>query len=157
MKLEGTAEFPFAAGDVWQALHDVEVLTKTIPGCKSINVNEVGEYVVEVALGVAAIKGEYTGTVRVHDGEYPRQYGLYAEGSGKPGYVKVHVDCQFEQNATGTTLRWVSDTEVGGLIAGIGGRVLSGISKFMAKQFFQALNEEMNTRFTALAAHTGKG
>jgi uncharacterized protein len=44
-------------------------------------------------------------------------------------------------------MRWSCDAEVGGLIAGIGGRVLTGISKFMAKQFFKAFNVEMQNHF----------
>lgn len=157
MKLDGSAEFPYSAADVWSALHDIGLLTKTIPGCKSMEPKGADEYTVLLALGVAAIKGEYAGMVRVIDGEFPRQYGLYAEGSGSPGYVKVNVDCQLEQGDTITTLRWASDAEVGGLIAGIGGRVLTGISKFMAKQFFKALNDEMSGRFELLDTSAAKG
>jgi carbon monoxide dehydrogenase subunit G len=68
---------------------------------------------------------------------------INGEGSGKPGYVKVRVDCHLDATELGTSMRWSSDAEVGGLIAGIGGRVLTGISKHMAKQFFKALNAEM--------------
>jgi len=150
MKLDGTVDFPCDAAEVWHTLHDVDALVKTIPGCKSMVPNGDGEYTVLLALGVAAIKGEYTGTVRVIDGEFPRQYALYAEGSGSPGYVKMNVDCRLEPNELGTTLHWMSEAEVGGLIAGIGGRVLSGISKFMVNQFFKALNEEMRTRAAQL-------
>ncbi len=146
MKLGGAVEFPCDAAEVWHTLHDVDVLVKTIPGCKSMVPSEDGAYTVNLALGVAAIKGEYTGTVRVIDGEFPHQYALYAEGSGSPGYVKVNVDCRLESGETGTTLHWASEAEVGGLIAGIGGRVLSGITKFMAGQFFKALHEEMRSR-----------
>ena len=35
MLLEGTAEFPYDAADVWTVLHDIDVLTRVIPGCKS--------------------------------------------------------------------------------------------------------------------------
>lgn len=143
MKLEGTAEFPTDPATVWQALHDAEILSKTIPGCDSIVATSETEYDVAVSLGVAAIKGSYTGTLKVDDVEFPTYYVIHGEGSGKPGYVKVKVECHLDANKNGTTMRWASDTEVGGLIAGIGGRVLSGISKHMSKQFFKALNEEM--------------
>ena len=157
MKLEGTAEFPFQPAMVWAALHDVDVLVKTIPGCQSMVPEGDGSYRVKLALGVAAIKGEYEGIVAVTDIEFPRAYRLHGEGSGSPGYVKLEVDCRLEEVDGGTSMQWTCDCEVGGLIAGIGGRVLSGISKFMAKQFFKALDDEMKSSFESRQMHSAEG
>ena len=143
MKLAGSAEFPYPPAAVWTALHDVDMLAKAIPGCQSITAAGDDEYVVAVALGVAAIKGDYAGTIRVEDVEFPRHYVLAGAGAGTPGYINVKVDIYLEPAADGTTLQWVCDAEVGGVIAGIGGRVLTGISKYLAKQFFKDVNDEM--------------
>lgn len=145
MKLEGAAEFPYDAAEVWEALHDIDVLTRTIPGCTSMSPDGEDAYSIALSLGVASIKGDYEGLIRVTDVDFPRHYVLHGEGEGKPGYVNVKVECHLEPNDDGTTLRWVSEAEVGGLIAGIGGRVLSGISKHMARQFFKTLNADMKT------------
>ncbi|MGB1885450.1 MAG: SRPBCC family protein [Gammaproteobacteria bacterium] len=144
MKLDGTADFTFSAAEVWTSLHDIEVLTRTIPGCQSMLSEGDQRYRVAVSLGVAAIKGDYEGVIEVNDVEFPHHYTLRGEGEGKPGYVKVDVICKLEPTEAGCTLTWSSEAEVGGLIAGIGGRVLTGISKHMAKQFFKALTEDMN-------------
>ncbi len=159
MKLDGTADFPYDQATVWHALHDIGMLTRSIPGCKSMipDGDEQGAYRVVLALGVAAIKGEYEGKVRVHDVEFPNHYTLKAEGSGTPGYINLTVDCRLEPSSKGTLLRWACDAEVGGLIAGIGGRVLTGISKFLANQFFKAFNAEMNSVFDAAPNPSAKG
>ena len=147
MKLEGTADFLYEPQDVWTALHDVDILVKTIPGCRSMEPDDEGCYVVAVSLGVAAIKGDYEGKVRVTDVKFPHHYVLDGEGAGTPGYINMKVDCYLDALADGTLMRWSCDAEVGGLIAGIGGRVMTGISKYMAKQFFKALNDEMKNLF----------
>jgi carbon monoxide dehydrogenase subunit G len=147
MRLEGNTDIPYDTTDVWTALHDIDVSVKTIPGCKSMEPDGEGGYAVTLSLGVAAIKGEYQGKIRVTDVEYPRHYILDGEGAGNPGYVKTNVHCRLNPNANGTVMEWTCDAEVGGLIAGIGGRVLSGISKYMAKQFFKAFIEEMDVRY----------
>jgi carbon monoxide dehydrogenase subunit G len=157
MKLEGTAEFPFTATDVWAALHDTDILAKTIPGCKSMTPNDDGGFLVAVSLGVAAIKGDYEGTVNVTDVEFPNHYVLDGEGAGQPGYVSVRVDCHLSAKESGTQLNWSCDAEVGGLIAGIGGRVITGISKFMAKQFFKAFEQEMKIQFVELNSESEDG
>lgn len=157
MKLEGTAGFAYDAADVWTALHDIDILIKTIPGCKSMVPDDEGGYIVAVSLGVAAIKGDYEGKVRVTDIEFPHHYVLDGEGSGTPGYINMKVDCFLDATEQGTLMRWTCDAEVGGLIAGIGGRVLTGISKFMAKQFFKALNDEMKNRFDSKQIESAEG
>ena len=147
MKLEGRADFPYSAEQVWRALHDIDILVKVIPGCKSMMPDEDGGYKVALALGVAAIKGDYKGKIRVTDIEFPHHYILYAEGTGKPGFVNMKVDCRLEPNPAGTLMNWSCDANVGGLIAGIGGRVMTGISKHMTREFFKDLIDEMGNHF----------
>jgi carbon monoxide dehydrogenase subunit G len=157
LKLEGTADFPYDATTVWSALHDIDILFKVIPGCKSMIPGDEGEYHVTLSLGVAAIKGDYKGKFRITDLEYPHHYALSGEGAGKPGYVTVNVDCRLESNSADTLLRWSCDAEVGGLIAGIGGRVLTGISKHMAKQFFKELIDEMGNHVNSTQIQSAEG
>ena len=163
MKLEGSAEFPLPPGEVWAALHDVDVLVKTIPGCKSMipdgpdGPDGNNSYIVSLSLGVASIKGEYEGKICVDDLEYPCHYVLRAEGAGSPGYVKMNIDCRLQPQDDGTLMRWTCDAEVGGLIASIGGRILTGISKYMAQQFFKSLKAEMARMPKAASAISAEG
>ena len=147
MKLEGRADFPYNAEQVWSALHDVDILVKVIPGCKSMMPDEDGGYKVTLALGVAAIKGDYEGKIRVIDVEFPHHYILNAEGVGKPGFVNMEVDCRLEPTSAGTLMCWSCNADVGGLIASIGGRVMTGISKHMTREFFKDLIDEMGNHF----------
>ena len=147
MKLEGRAEFPYDAVQVWNALHDVDILAKVIPGCKTMVPDEDGGYKVALSLGVAAIKGDYEGKIHVTDVEFPCHYILNAEGAGKPGFVNMEVDCRLEPASAGTLMHWSCDANVGGLIASIGGRVMTGISKHMTREFFKSFNGEMENRF----------
>ena len=157
MKLKGHADFPYDAAQVWSALHDVDILVKVIPGCKSMTPDGDGGYRVTLSLGVAAIKGDYEGKIRATDIEFPHHYVLNGEGVGKPGYVSMKVDCRLESNSAGTLMRWSCDANVGGLIAGIGGRVMTGISKHMAREFFKDLIKEMGNHFEPMQAQTVKG
>ena len=147
MKLEGRAEFPYDTVQVWSALHDMDILVRVIPGCRSLMPDEDGGYKVTLSLGVAAIKGDYEGKIRVTDVEFPHHYVLNAEGAGKPGFVNMEVDCLLEPVPAGTLMRWSCDANVGGLIAGIGGRVMTGISKHMTREFFKDLIDEMGNHF----------
>lgn len=152
MLLEGEETFTQDIPEVWAALHNIDLLTKAIPGCKSMKAAGGNNYVVALSLGVAAVRGDYEGKVKVTDVKAPVHYMLDGEGAGAPGFVKLRMDCQLEKQGAKTLMKWKCEAVVGGLIASIGGRVLSGISKFMAKQFFKAMKDEMEKAVTSKAA-----
>ncbi|EST51509.1 carbon monoxide dehydrogenase subunit G [Brevibacillus panacihumi W25] len=143
MQLSGEAKFANSVQHIWDALHDPEILKGAIPGCERLDLTGQGEYDVVMKLGVAAVKGEYTGKVKLEDVEAGAHYILLAEGSGSPGHVKAKMDCKLLPTDKGCTLVWNCDAEIGGMIASVGGRVLGGIAKFMAGQFFKAIEKQV--------------
>lgn len=143
MIFQGEEPLGYSVRDVWTALHDVQILTKVIPGCKSMTMTGDNRYAVEISLGVAAVRGDYNGIVKVTDDKPLAHYVIEASGKGAPGFVQLRMDCWFESQSAGTLMRWQCDATVGGLIASIGGKILSGVSKYMAQQFFKAFKEEL--------------
>ena len=143
MIFDGEETFTCSVDEVWAALHDTDLLTRTVPGCKSMTLVGTNEYKVALSLGVAAVKGDYEGKVRVVDVKVPTHYVVKGEGSGAPGFVKTTVNCYLQPDAAGTLLKWHCEATVGGMIASIGGKALAGIAKFMAKQFFTAFKAEL--------------
>lgn len=153
MKLSGTAQLSAPPDRVWEALNDPGVLARTIPGCQALT--EVGpdEYTMTVCAGVASIKGTYLGKVRLADKHHPTSYVLHASGSGGPGTVSAECLVTLDPNGDETSLIYAADAVVGGVIAGVGQRVLAGVAKKMAAQFFTAVDAEL--RGVAPAARPG--
>ncbi|MCL6454847.1 MAG: carbon monoxide dehydrogenase subunit G [Alicyclobacillus sp.] len=143
MQLNGQVQFRHPTAVIWSALHDPEILRAAIPGCESMTLNGEGSYDVVLRLGVAAIKGEYTGHVAVEDVVPQSHYLLTAEGSGTPGFVKVQMDCKLDPTEAGCRLTWDCSADVGGMIAGVGGRVLGGVAKLLAGQFFKQVEKQL--------------
>ena len=46
-----------------------------------------------------------------------------------------------EPHGDGTLLKWAGDIQIGGLIAGVGQRMLGGIGKMLIGQFFKCLED----------------
>lgn len=143
MNLKGEAIFKQPADRIWEALHDPEILKNAIPGCEQLVLQENGEYDVVLKLGVAAVKGEYIGKVKLEDVEQPAHYVLMAEGSGTPGFVNAKMDCKIVPTDQGCKLVWDCQADVGGMIASVGSRVLGGIAKFMAGKFFKDIEKQL--------------
>ncbi len=144
MKISGTAALKASPQQVWDAFHDPEVLARCLPGCESLT--EVGpdEYAMTVTAGVAAIKGTYEGKVALLNPQHPEQFTMKAQGAGGPGTVDADVVVHLAPSAAGgTDLSFDADAAVGGMIGGVGQRMLAGVTKKMAGQFFEAVDDDI--------------
>lgn len=144
MKISGTAALKATPQQVWDAFHDPEVLARCLPGCEALS--EVGpdEYAMTVTAGVAAIKGTYDGKVALLDPQHPERFTMKAQGAGGPGTVDADVVVHLAPSATGgTDLTYDADAAVGGMIGGVGQRMLSGVTRKMAGQFFDAVDDDI--------------
>ena len=148
MKISGTATLSAPPDAVWQALNDPAVLVRTIPGCSRLE--EVGPdaYTMTVTAGVASIKGVYTGSVRITEQDPPDSFLLKAAGSGGPGTVTadVRVRLSGDGGGDGTTVSYDADAVVGGMIGGVGQRMLTGVAKKTAGEFFAAVDDVVTGR-----------
>jgi hypothetical protein len=90
-----------------------------------------------LAAGVASIKGIYQGEVRLVDQLEPDSFTLKAAGAGAPGTVSADVKVTLAAGPDDTTvLAYDADAMVGGMIGGVGQRMLAGVAKKTAGEFF---------------------
>ena len=129
---------------VWWGLLDTGSLAKCIPGCKKLEETGPNEYKAELEVGVASIKGDYEGQVRMLDLEAPVQLKMSVEGRGKRGHLKGMGELQLAQNPEGTQIVYDGEVEVGGPVAGVGQRMLTIATRRLIQQFFNNLNEALN-------------
>ena len=134
--VNGTATLAAAPDAVFAALVDPAVLAATIPGVQALRRLDDDLYSMTVVAGVASIKGSYEGEVAVRDRHEPESFTLHAKGSGAPGTVDATVRVSLDAHGAGTRVSYDADAVVGGMIGGVGQRMLAGVSKRMAAQFF---------------------
>jgi uncharacterized protein len=157
VNLDGSAVLHADPERVWSVITDPAVLARTIPGCETLEQVGPDEYKMQVSAGVGAIRGSYAGEVRLSDQERPKSYVMHASGAGGPGQVRATVQINLEPNGDGTTLTYSADAVVGGPVAGVGQRMISGVAKRMAGQFFQAIDDELTGAVVPIAAAPSAG
>lgn len=144
MNLDGSAVLHGSPEAVWTALTDPAVLARTIPGCLALE--RVGEdsYRMDVSVGVGAVKGTYAGEVHLTDQQPPSSYVMHASGAGAPGQVRATVTIELAPSGdSATVLTYSADAVVGGPVAGVGQRMITGVAKRLAAQFFTAVDTEL--------------
>jgi len=152
MRVTGSATLHAAREKVWEALNDPAVLVRTIPGCQQLE--EVGpdRYRMTITAGVASIKGTYQGDVALTDQEQPGSFTLKASGAGAPGTVSADVKVTLAEADGDTRLDYDADAIVGGVVGGVGQRVLSGVAKKTAGEFFKAVDDVLTGKAPAVPA-----
>jgi uncharacterized protein len=90
---------------------------------------------------VASIRGTYKGEVRLTDQQPPGSFVLRAAAAGPPGTVTAEAKVTLADLGGGRTrLEYAADAVVGGAIGGVGQRVLAGVAKKTAGEFFAAVD-----------------
>ncbi len=140
LEMKGECALPVPQTELWRLLNDPVVLAKIIPGCNTVRLVGIDRYEMGMKLQVGSVSGEYMGSVEIFDKQEPLHYVLMIEGQGSIGFMKGSAAFDLEQQGeSGSMLRYAGSAEVGGVVAGVGQRVLSGVAKFLAGRFLKSL------------------
>jgi len=155
MRVSGNATLHAPVEKVYAALNDPAVLVRTIPGCERLERAGEDAYKMTLVAGVASVRGTYAGDVRIADQRPPSAFVLRASGAGAPGTVSADVQVQLAPGEDGTTvLSYDADAVVGGMIGGVGQRMLAGVATRTADQFFAAVDAVLTGAAPPVAAPT---
>ena len=144
LDIRGEYVFAVAKPVLWALLNDPEVLKRAIPGCNAVERIAEDRYRMGLKLQVANVSGEYMGEVAIRDRREPHHYVLAVGGEGSIGFMKGEGIFDLEERAEGgTLLRYAGSAELGGVVAGVGQRVLLGVARFLAGRFFKAIEKQI--------------
>ena len=143
MKFSSTYTLPAPREKVFALITDPAVLQKCIEGCEKMVRTSEDNYDVHLKLGIAGIKGTYVGKVQLKDKKIPESYTLLIEGKGGPGFVKGTGHIQLADKDAETELHCDGESQVGGMIAAIGSRLVEAVGKKMMDSFFKKFAAEL--------------
>ena len=143
MKIEGTHQIHAARDRVYAAVINPEILQRCIPGCQSLDKTADNTYVATMKAGVGPVKGIFKGNVRLEDMQPPSHYRMIVDGKGGPGFVKGTGEFDLQDVDGGTAIAYQGELQVGGVIAGVGQRMIEAAAKMLAAQFFSKLDSEI--------------
>jgi len=144
MKVVGNAQLSHDPAVVYEALNDPAVLVGCLPGCQRLEALGDDAYAMSIAAGVGSIKGVYDGRVRLSDQQPSASFRMHADGTGSAGTIAADVLVTLEETEAGTSLTYDADATVGGMIGGVGQRMLVGVAKRMAAEFFDNVSASLD-------------
>jgi carbon monoxide dehydrogenase subunit G len=137
MTMQGEVALPADRATVWAALNDPEVLKAAIPGCQELEKVSDTEFQAVAKVSVGPVKATFKGSVALTDLDPPNGYTISGEGQGGvAGWAKGGAKVRLEDIEGGTKLIYDVEANIGGKIAQLGGRLINGVAKKYADEFF---------------------
>ena len=146
MEVSGEHRFSAPRAAVYEAMLDPKALQASMPGCERFEEVGPSSYDLTIKVGIAAIKGTYSGNVKVADPVENSSYRLLVSGSGKPGSVQGDAKLELADDGPGTLVRYTGDVKAQGAIARMGSRLLGGTAKLMIGQFMKNMEKQVEGR-----------
>ena len=153
MEIKGEQSLAHPREDVWAALIDPEVLGACVPGCKSFDRVAEDQYRASMQADIGPVSAGFTVDIRIADPDPPRSYRLEGSARAAVGFGRGQADVRLEEDGQGgTKLSYVAKLQLGGKLAQVGSRLLSGITRKIAANFFERFAEVLEGKRPAGAA-----
>ncbi len=145
MEMEASRLIKADRQQVWQALNDPAMLQACIPGCESIEALGDDRFKVAMVAAVGFIKARFVGELQLQNKVENESYELTFNGSGGPaGFGKGTASVKLADEGADTRLSYVVKAQVGGKLAQVGARVIDGVAKKLAEEFFERLDARVS-------------
>jgi carbon monoxide dehydrogenase subunit G len=152
MDLTGEYRILASREKVWDALNDPEVLKQCIDGCEELTKDSDTEFSARVTAKVGPVRAKFSGKVTLSNIDAPNGYTISGEGQGGvAGFAKGAADVTLSGDGAETVLNYTAKAEVGGKLASVGSRLVEGVAKKTADDFFGKFSALVGGEEAALA------
>lgn len=145
MEMTGEQVIALPQNETWRALNDTAILKACIPGCETIEQVSDTEYQLTMTAKVGPVSAKFKGKMTLADVTAPHSYTLIFEGQGGvAGFAKGQADVRLTPENEATRLGYSVKAMVGGKLAQVGARLIDGVARKTAEQFFSAFNKQVS-------------
>ena len=153
MDMQGSRQLAITQQQAWDALNDPAVLKACIPGCDKVEPTGENQYAIGMSVKVGPVAAKFAGKISLSDIVPPKSYSINFEGQGgAAGFGKGNSAVTLTPNDAGCLLDYTVHASVGGKIAQLGQRLIDGVAKSMAEDFFKRFDDAMQAAHPAAYA-----
>lgn len=136
MELSRTVRIPVCRELVWESLNDPVILKNSLPGCQAFTARAENEFDLVVVAKVGPVKATFTGEVILSDVVPPSSCRISGGGKGGvAGFAKGEAEVRLASTDDGTVMTCRIEATMGGKLAQIGSRLISGAASTMVDEF----------------------
>jgi carbon monoxide dehydrogenase subunit G len=142
MRFDGKRQVSAARGVLWHALHDPQVLSRIVTGCESMTHIDAGTYAATMVARVGPMTDTYRGTFTIVDLRDAEELRVRVGARGRCGRLDLDLRVSLADGPgrDSTTLTYVAEAKVGGLVSRISGAALRVFGNHFTGCFFRGLD-----------------
>ena len=153
MEMHGSRAIAATQQQTWEALLDPQVLQVCIPGCDKMESTGPNQYAASIGVKIGPVSARFNAKVALSDVDAPQSCTITFDGQGgAAGFGRGNAKVKITPNDTGCGLTYEVTAQIGGKVAQVGQRLIDGVSKAMAEDFFKRFDDEMRKRHPSEAA-----
>jgi hypothetical protein len=135
MKVKGEGLIAASPEEVWKVIFDPAFMSQVIPGCKDISQPQADEYKVKMVLGIPAVQGQYSGTLRILEKHPFDSIKGSIEGAGGLGKIKGIWETQFQtSDQKDSRVIYSVEVDISGPMASMVGGFMEQVADSLVKQ-----------------------
>jgi len=158
MDMQGNRLLAVSQQQAWDSLNDPAMLKRCIPGCEKFELVTENEYAVTVAVKIGPVSAKFNGKVKLADIQAPVSYALQFEAQGGvAGFGQGESKVELIPREGGCELKYTVHSKVGGKIAQLGQRLIDGVAKSLAEDFFKRFEEALQDKFAGVDVASAQG
>ncbi len=129
---------------IWDALNNPSFLAECIQGCESLEKTSDIEFFGTVKSKIGPVSAKFSGSIILSNINPPNSYTITGNAKGgAAGFAKGKAHISLEEINNETKLTYNLEANVGGKIAQLGARLISGTIKKYADDFFAKLEKNL--------------
>jgi carbon monoxide dehydrogenase subunit G len=144
MNLRGSHRFAAPVQTVWDALHNADILQKSVPGAKEITWQGESSVHIFLRAGIGPFKGEGGMTAQVSEHVPPSHMKLAFDHHGHHNNAKGELVIDLVVDGTGTLLSYAATATLGGLAAAVDNPLTRPIMESQLGQVFARLDQQLH-------------
>ena len=147
MNITGNKVLNASAEKVWAALHDAEILQKSISGCESMQWVSDNELTAELTAKIGPVKTKFKMKLTIRNAVENKGCTLECTADSIAlGNADGQADITLSEVEQGCELGYTAQVKMRGKIAQFGARLLSPASKKMIDGFFTEFANNLQTQ-----------
>ncbi|WP_421795120.1 CoxG family protein [Haliscomenobacter sp.] len=145
MTLSGTYTVNAPAQTIWDMMMDPEILARITPAITKLEKIDDENFKAIAEVKIGPVGGSFSGNLKMVDKVQPESFKLIIQQNSKIGNAAAEVNMNMKAlSDTQTEVSFTGDVKLSGMLATMGGRVITPVANMLSKQFFEALEKEVN-------------
>ena len=149
LHLEGSFDTPAARTVVWEFLLNPNEIAPCFPDLQSLQVISSDRFRAKVQVGLSVVRGTMDFEFHTTETKPPSYAKLIGNGKGVGSTVEIQTSFSLTDSGSGTKLAWTADVSIGGVMGGLGSRLLDSTSNKMVTQVIENIKTKLNQKAAA--------